>query len=63
MDIAVLFPEPPGLSSGLVESGWVVEALVYPSYRALWRKLASGDPKPGRPRHARGEATSSFLPR
>lgn len=63
VDIAVPFRNFPAFHRELVESGLLVEALVYPTYRELWRKLASGEPKPRVPRPARGETPSSFLPR
>ena len=42
VDMGVPFRRLPELHRLLVESGWVTENLEYPSYRALWRKLASG---------------------
>jgi hypothetical protein len=45
-----------------VRSGWLVPDIEYPSYRALWRKLASGEPRARVGRGDRAEAASSFLP-
>ena len=43
VDIAVPFRNLPAFHDELVRSGWVVPDLEYPSYWALWRKLASGE--------------------
>ena len=61
VDIAVPFRHLPAYHEELVRSGWLVPEIEYPSYFALWRKLASGEPRP-RVRQDRPEATSSFLP-
>lgn len=42
VDIGVPFRNLPALHRELEVSGWVTPALVYPNYRTLWRKLASG---------------------
>ena len=46
VDIGVPFRKLPAFHRELVASGWVTEELEYPSYRALWRALASA-PEPG----------------
>jgi fatty acid desaturase len=63
VDIAVPFRNLPAFHAELVRSGWVVPELEYPGYRALWRKLASGEPRE-RVRSPRTEAAAagSFLP-
>jgi fatty acid desaturase len=43
VDIAVPFRNLPAFHAELVRSGWLVADLEYPNYRALWRKLASGE--------------------
>jgi fatty acid desaturase len=48
VDMGVPWRNLPRLHAELVRSGWVTEALTYPSYRALWRRLASGEPRPPR---------------
>jgi fatty acid desaturase len=62
VDIGVPFRHLPRFHEELVRSGWVVPELEYPSYRALWRRLASGAPRDRTPRGDRVEARSSFLP-
>jgi fatty acid desaturase len=42
VDIGVPWRHLPALHHELVEAGWVVPDLEYPSYRALWSALASG---------------------
>jgi len=41
-DMGVPFQQLPALHEELVASGWITPGLEYPSYRALWRSLASG---------------------
>jgi fatty acid desaturase len=41
-DMGVPFQQLPALHEELVASGWITPELEYPSYRALWRSLASG---------------------
>lgn len=49
VDAGVPFQHLPRLHDELVAAGWVVPDIEYPSYRALWRALASGsDETPGR---------------
>ena len=48
VDMGVPWRNLPALHRELVASGWVTPGLEYPSYTALWRKLASRDT--GRPR-------------
>jgi hypothetical protein len=43
--MGVPWPNLPNLHAELVRAGWVTEELTYPTYRALWRKLASGVPR------------------
>jgi fatty acid desaturase len=62
VDIAVPFRHLPAFHDELVRSGWLVPEIEYPSYLALWRKLASGERRPRPTRGERAEATSSFLP-
>ena len=45
VDIAVPFRNLPAFHAELVRSGWMVPDLEYPNYRALWRRLASGEPR------------------
>jgi fatty acid desaturase len=45
VDIAVPFRNLPAFHAELVRSGWVVPDLEYQSYWALWRRLASGEPR------------------
>jgi fatty acid desaturase len=45
VDIGIPWRNLPQLHRELVASGWVVPDLEYPSYLALWRKLASGERK------------------
>ena len=42
VDIGIPWRHLPRMHEELVASGWVVAGLEYPSYRALWRALASG---------------------
>ena len=46
VDMGVPWRNLPALHRELVASGWVTPELEYPSYTALWRKLASRDPVP-----------------
>jgi fatty acid desaturase len=41
-DMGVPWRNLPTLHAELVASGWVPDALEWPSYRALWRALRSG---------------------
>ncbi|MFP5321313.1 MAG: fatty acid desaturase family protein [Acidimicrobiia bacterium] len=41
VDMGIPFRNLPRLHEELVAAGWVTEGYVYPSYRALWRDLAS----------------------
>ncbi len=43
VDIGIPWRNLPKLHEELVASGWVTPDLTYPSYTALWRKLASGE--------------------
>jgi fatty acid desaturase len=45
VDIGIPWRKLPQLHRELVASGWIVPELEYPSYVALWRKLASGEPR------------------
>jgi fatty acid desaturase len=63
VDIAVPFRNLPALHDELVRSGWVLPELEHPSYRALWRRLASGEPRERvRSPQADAAAAGSFLP-
>jgi fatty acid desaturase len=62
VDIGVPFRHLPRFHEELVRSGWVVPGLEYPSYLALWRRLASGAPRDRTRRGGRVEARNSFLP-
>ena len=42
VDIGIPFRNLPQLHDELVASGWITPELEYPSYRALWKALASG---------------------
>ncbi len=42
VDMGVPWRNLPRLHAELVDSGWVVEAIEYPSYRAFWRACSSG---------------------
>lgn len=42
VDIGIPFRKLPALHDELVAAGWITPELEYPSYRALWRALASG---------------------
>ena len=46
VDAGVPMANLPRLHEELRRAGYVTDALEYPSYRALWRKLASGQPSP-----------------
>ena len=46
VDMGVPWRNLPKLHAELVRSGWVTEALEYPSYRAFWKAASSGDMKP-----------------
>ncbi len=48
VDMGVPWRHLPALHAELVQAGWVTEELTYPTYRALWRRLASGAPRPAR---------------
>jgi fatty acid desaturase len=64
VDMGVPWRNLPRLHRELVDSGWLVPGIEYPSYRALWRALASGSDEAGRlrpSRRLRDEATTSFL--
>src|SRR5687767_877684 len=63
VDIAVPFRNLPAFHAELARAGWVVPDLEYPSYWALWCKLASGEPRE-RVRSPRPDpaAAGSFLP-
>lgn len=50
VDAGVPWRSLPKYHAELIESGYVQPALEYPTYRALWRKLASGTPKPAESR-------------
>lgn len=43
VDMGVPWRKLPRLHRELVDAGWVVPELEYPSYRSLWRALSSGD--------------------
>ena len=45
VDMGVPWRHLPHLHAELVRSGWVTEELTYPTYRALWKQLASGAPR------------------
>ena len=62
VDIGVPFRNLPRFHAELVGSGWVVPDLEYPSYLALWRKLASGERRARAARGERIETAGSFLP-
>ena len=44
VDMGVPWRNLPRLHDELVSSGWVTEAIEYPSYRAFWRAASSGSP-------------------
>lgn len=46
VDIGVPWRHLPSLHGELEAAGWVTPDLTYPSYRALWKALASGAPAP-----------------
>jgi fatty acid desaturase len=59
VDIGIPWRNLPKLHAELVRSGWVVPALEYPSYLALWRKLASRpSAELARPARAGGSTTA-----
>ncbi|HEX3607875.1 MAG TPA: fatty acid desaturase [Candidatus Dormibacteraeota bacterium] len=62
VDIGVPFRHLPAFHEELVRSGWVVPELEYPSYPALWRRLASGAPRDRVRGGTRVEAGNGFLP-
>ena len=62
VDIAVPFRNLPAFHDELVRSGWVVPDLEYPSYWALWRKLASGERRERAARPTTVGSGSSFIP-
>jgi fatty acid desaturase len=45
VDMGVPWRNLPRLHAELVRSGWVTEAIEYPSYRAFWRAASSGSPR------------------
>jgi fatty acid desaturase len=45
VDMGVPWRNLPRLHAELVRSGWVTEAIEYPSYRAFWRAASSGAPR------------------
>jgi fatty acid desaturase len=45
VDMGVPWRNLPRLHRELVRSGWVTEAIEYPSYRAFWRAASSGRPR------------------
>lgn len=45
VDMGVPWRNLPRLHQELVDAGWVIEALEYPSYRAFWKAASSGDNK------------------
>jgi fatty acid desaturase len=45
VDMGVPWRNLPRLHQELVRSGWVTEAIEYPSYRAFWRAASSGAPR------------------
>ena len=45
VDMGVPWRNLPRLHAELVRSGWVTEAIEYPSYRAFWRAASSGTPR------------------
>jgi fatty acid desaturase len=63
VDIGVPFRHLPRFHEELVRSGWIVPELEYPGYVALWRRLASGEPRDRiRGGGRRVAAGGSFLP-
>jgi fatty acid desaturase len=64
VDMGVPWRNLPRLHQELVDSGWLVPEIEYPSYRALWRALASGSDDDDRRQRAERpavEAGTSFL--
>jgi len=45
VDIGIPFRNLPQLHRELVAAGWITPELEYPTYRALWKALASGTPR------------------
>ncbi len=45
VDMGVPWRNLPRLHAELVRSGWVVDGIEYPSYRAFWRAASSGPPR------------------
>jgi fatty acid desaturase len=45
VDMGVPWRNLPRLHAELVRSGWVTEAIEYPSYRSFWRAASSGPPR------------------
>ncbi|MGB0112730.1 MAG: fatty acid desaturase [Ilumatobacteraceae bacterium] len=45
VDMGVPWRNLPKLHDELVRSGWVTDAIEYPSYRAFWRAASSGSPR------------------
>ena len=45
VDMGVPWRNLPRLHAELVRSGWVTEAITYPTYRAFWRAASSGKPR------------------
>jgi fatty acid desaturase len=58
VDIGIPWRNLPALHQELVAAGWVTPDLEYPSYLALWRKLASGEPRATRTPAASTTGTS-----
>lgn len=46
VDMGVPWRKLPELHQQLVESGWIVPELEYPSYRSFWKACSSGHPMP-----------------
>ena len=59
VDPGVPFQHLPRLHAELVEAGWVVPGIEYPSYRALWRALASAPDAGGSPAPDPGTQTGT----
>lgn len=62
VDIGIPWRNLPALHRELVASGWVVPDLEYPSYVALWRKLASGERQPAAVIRTDAPATTGTTP-
>ncbi len=62
VDMGVPWRNLPKLHAELVDSGWLVPEIEYPSYLALWRALSAGDEQPRvADRSKQREAPTSFL--